>query len=469
MMRGFKLQRILTLAVLVLGLVMGLGAAGTPEAGGPITVCPEGCDYTSIQGAIDAAQPGDTITVGPGIYRESLTIAKSLKLIGAGWKETVIDSDGAEIVVNIKADRVAFQGFRVRGGEVGILIEGAHQALLKANRISANTKIGIHLRDSCENTLTGNLVEGNGEIRPWPERGSGLGIYLERTHGNNLVENVVNGNGATGILLEDSRQNIITKNLLEDNAPGFYDMVDMPHLLHIGGIILLRSDSNEISENILRGNIPYGIQVVWGSFNRVVRNRVEPSERQVGKMQLYMGIVVEGPSQCCEPGPTASGNTIEGNLVTGYDAVGLLLLNTDGNLVRCNRLEGPSTIGLALLAWDFWLPPEVRVTLTQGNVIEANIIQNNLSGIYVRELVGGWGRIVLGRNKIQWNNISGNGDFGLLLFSGAEEDLDARWNWWGDPSGPYHPTLNPEGRGDRVSDGVEFAPWLGSPVRCAIE
>ena len=39
--------------------------------------------------------------------------------------------------------------------------------------------------------------------------------------------------------------------------------------------------------------------------------------------------------------------------------------------------------------------------------------------------------------------------------------------WWGDPSGPYHASLNPDGLGKRISDGVEFAPAassLGLPV-----
>jgi hypothetical protein len=42
--------------------------------------------------------------------------------------------------------------------------------------------------------------------------------------------------------------------------------------------------------------------------------------------------------------------------------------------------------------------------------------------------------------------------------------LDARNNWWGDASGPYHPTLNPFGQGDTIlSDSVLFIPWLVSP------
>jgi hypothetical protein len=41
--------------------------------------------------------------------------------------------------------------------------------------------------------------------------------------------------------------------------------------------------------------------------------------------------------------------------------------------------------------------------------------------------------------------------------------VDAEYNWWGDSTGPYHPTLNPGGLGDTVSDYVDFIPWLYWP------
>jgi hypothetical protein len=37
--------------------------------------------------------------------------------------------------------------------------------------------------------------------------------------------------------------------------------------------------------------------------------------------------------------------------------------------------------------------------------------------------------------------------------------VDARYNWWGDPSGPHHGTKNPDGQGKDVTDGVLFFPW----------
>ena len=53
--------------------------------------------------------------------------------------------------------------------------------------------------------------------------------------------------------------------------------------------------------------------------------------------------------------------------------------------------------------------------------------------------------------------IESNTNYGV--FNAGPNVVDARNNWWGDPSGPFHPTTNPNGLGDRVSDKVLFDPW----------
>jgi parallel beta-helix repeat protein len=45
----------------------------------------------------------------------------------------------------------------------------------------------------------------------------------------------------------------------------------------------------------------------------------------------------------------------------------------------------------------------------------------------------------------------------------VDDSINLREQWWGSASGPYHPTSNPAGLGNGVSDGVLFAPWLTSP------
>ncbi|RLF39119.1 MAG: hypothetical protein DRN21_04065, partial [Thermoplasmata archaeon] len=58
------------------------------------------------------------------------------------------------------------------------------------------------------------------------------------------------------------------------------------------------------------------------------------------------------------------------------------------------------------------------------------------------------------------NEIQGNVSYGIYNADGSVV-INAEKNYWGDDSGPYHRTLNPEGLGDRVSDYVDFIPWIG--------
>ena len=52
-----------------------------------------GC-YATIQGALDAANDGDRITIASGTFAGGITIDKSIHLVGAGAAWTTIDGGG---------------------------------------------------------------------------------------------------------------------------------------------------------------------------------------------------------------------------------------------------------------------------------------------------------------------------------------------------------------------------------------
>ncbi len=52
-----------------------------------------------------------------------------------------------------------------------------------------------------------------------------------------------------------------------------------------------------------------------------------------------------------------------------------------------------------------------------------------------------------------------NNGTAVHVHSLTRNNVDARYNWWGDSSGPFHGSLNPGGGGDEVSDSVWFDPW----------
>ena len=114
------------------------------------------------------------------------------------------------------------------------------------------------------------------------------------------------------------------------------------------------------------------------------------------------------------------------------------------------------------------------------NIINNNISGNKFDGIYIDSAsttisgnkifknIGKGIRVATSSPvTISGNDIYDNAGFGIynwvyILYGGAP--IDARNNWWGDESGPYHDILNPEGQGDAVSDGVIFTPWLEASI-----
>jgi hypothetical protein len=88
-------------------------------------VCESGCPSTTVQGAIDAANSGDTIRLCAGSYLGSNAVAdidKDLTIVGAGdgadpATETILDADGTGQVLRIRSTRtVTVQGLRITGG-----------------------------------------------------------------------------------------------------------------------------------------------------------------------------------------------------------------------------------------------------------------------------------------------------------------------------------------------------------------
>lgn len=56
------------------------------------------------------------------------------------------------------------------------------------------------------------------------------------------------------------------------------------------------------------------------------------------------------------------------------------------------------------------------------------------------------------------NSIYNNYQFGINNTL-VNSTFNATNNWWGNISGPYHPTENPDGTGNNISDNITFWPW----------
>jgi len=89
-------------------------------------------------------------------------------------------------------------------------------------------------------------------------------------------------------------------------------------------------------------------------------------------------------------------------------------------------------------------------SLTAPVKIRKSSFVNNKTGIFAET----------GRPVFDSCTIAGNKEWGINNISGNTADtIDARNCWWGDAGGPFHPVLNPQGPGNKVSDKVLFKPW----------
>ena len=165
-------------------------------------------DYISIQAAIDQAEAGDTIFVGPGTYIENIKINKEVKLWSDSRKpeDTIIRAvDPMESTVEISVDRASFSGFGIEGSEkTGILLTGVKSCYINNNRIQG-AESGILLNNSESNIISNNLITLNEK-----------GIRLESSNSNDVQSNLIAYNYGPGISLEASSRNLIYNNYIKN-------------------------------------------------------------------------------------------------------------------------------------------------------------------------------------------------------------------------------------------------------------
>ena len=81
-------------------------------------------DYTTITAAVDAANPGDVVEVGPGVYRESVVLGSNIILSGAGADSTVIEAVDSHAVLADQVRASTIRGFTLRGaGSYAVMIQ----------------------------------------------------------------------------------------------------------------------------------------------------------------------------------------------------------------------------------------------------------------------------------------------------------------------------------------------------------
>jgi len=137
------------------------------------------------------------------------------------------------------------------------------------------------------------------------------------------------------------------------------------------------------------------------------------------------------------------GINFDGTGVNGTNVVGIVYVDSTGRITGLTVANVTGTelgAGVAIIG---------DVGTSTVEMTGSTISNNDDVGIYV---------VSNSTQKIHFNNIVGNTDLGVWNDGGGP--VDATYNWWGATSGPFHPTANPGGIGNPVSDNVDFISWL---------
>ena len=247
---------------------------------------------TTIQAAVDAAHPGDTVRVPPGIYKENVLVTKGNITI-EGSAGAILDGTGlggSGITVRSSNPIARINGFRLSGLRIqnymrngvilnrvdnyqidhaefidnlayGIFPIRSSHGLIEFNKVSGSDDTGIYIGQSSDALIRNNHVT-DCTVAISAEVSSNIVV-----HDNKVMDNTIGMLAAVlpGLSVTETTNIQITRNLfLGNNRPNpVSDPSDILSQLPAGvGILLFGADQVTVTDNKVMDNSSAGIVVV---------------------------------------------------------------------------------------------------------------------------------------------------------------------------------------------------------------
>jgi nitrous oxidase accessory protein NosD len=309
--------------------VLGLTWAPQAHAAGAVLRVDAG---ESVQRALDAAQPGDTVYLGPGTYRESIQVRKS---------GVTVRGAGSRTVLRPTVTRTRAAGACAEQGH-GICVEGTAAHPLSGVRISDLTVRGFKANGVWATRTDGLVVRG-----VTAEKNGKWGIAQERSVRGRFVNNTARANGDAGVFLAntadseggatDTKGALVRGNTLSGNRVG----------LTVRRLRNLTVEANDVTGNCA------GVFVVG-----------DESKPRAGDLTILLNHV-HANNKYCAATPRLPFLQGSGIVLTGAEKVRIV-----HNTVEDNKGESPLSGGIVLFK------SLVGVT-NEHNVIEDNRVLRN--------------------------------------------------------------------------------------------
>jgi parallel beta-helix repeat protein len=228
--------------------VSSSGQLGTGTSSGIVTVDCSAIPPQSLQAAVNAARPGDTIKV-TGTCNENVNIQE---------EKTRLTLDGQNVAVIhgptpagdplfVRGRNILIQNFEITGGYIGIAVTWGSTAVINNNNIHDTASYGIVVVDSAFAVIKNNTIQNNPAGGIYVGETSTARIGFESTTDSAASPNSILNNGGTGIQIARGSSARIVSNTIDSNTGD--------------GISVYRLSHADIDGNAIDDNTGNGINV----------------------------------------------------------------------------------------------------------------------------------------------------------------------------------------------------------------
>lgn len=236
------------------------------------------------------------------------------------------------------------------GNQMGMNIRGQHNRIIN-NSVYENNEMAIWLNtDTFNTTVVGNIIYNN----------TGSGIQLEQSHSNLISKNTIYGSEGNGIDLIYTSGNVIENNTISNTVLGIslwvssQNNVSSNHVFNnMGGISLYYSTDNSFWNNTARENFNLGVDLELTSHNNTFTTNKMLKNGIVGAILFDSDFNTFTENVFCE-------NNMEGIRIEGNTHYNIFTFNnfTDNYVSGYQAKDGGLSNIFAFNYWNDWVSPD---------------------------------------------------------------------------------------------------------------